>query len=122
VGNIHIRLHGTKFEMVIGRMKAAAFFLLLALIGCPAAAAPLPDVERPNFAMSNEVIASLDATIDHLRAAEKNVPESWQIGRALDNCKDVRRTIAQWPDVGAYDPRGAERLWNDCQSTYRAVR
>jgi len=103
------------------RIKAA-IFLLVALTSCPAGAERLPDVERPNFALSNEVIASLDAMIDHLQAAKKNVPASWQIGRALDNCKYVRRTIAQWPDVGAYDPRGAQRFWDDCQNTYRAVR
>ena len=108
--------------MVIGSMQGAACFLLLALIGCAAAAGSLPDVERPNFANSKEVISSLDATIDHLQAAKKDLPASWQIGRALDNCKDIRRTIAQWPDVGAYNPRGAEQLWNNCQNTYRAVR
>jgi hypothetical protein len=95
--------------------------LLLPLIPFSAAAATLPDVERPDFSASREVVASLDAIISKLQAAAKGDPSSWQVGRALGNCQEVRRTVAHWPGVGAYDPRGAERLWKECKSTYDAV-
>jgi hypothetical protein len=103
-------------------MKKITFLLLSALFGYPATAGPLPDVERPDFSVSSEVIASLDSMIGHVQAAAEEGPASWQVGRALGNCKEVRRTVAQWPDVGAYDPRGAERLWQECKRTYDAVR
>jgi hypothetical protein len=87
-----------------------------------AAAASLPEVARPDFSNSGEVVTSLDAIIGNLQATAGDGSASWQVGRALGNCKEVRRTVAQWPDVGAYDPRGAKRLWQDCKRTYDAVR
>jgi len=96
--------------------------LLLPLIPFSAAAATLPDVEMPEFSASREVVASLEAMIGQLQTAAKGGPSSWQIGRALGNCQEVRRTVAHWPGVDAYDPRGAERLWQECKSTYDAVR
>lgn len=96
--------------------------LLLPLISFSAAAATMPEVERPDFSVSRDVVASLDAMIGDLRAAAGGDPSSWQIDRAVGNCQEVRRTVAQWPDVGAYDPRGAERLWKECKTTYDAVR
>lgn len=104
------------------KMKELAFLLFLASFGNSAAAASLPEVGRPDFSRSGEVVASLDSMINHLQAAAKDDPASWQVGRALGNCKVVQRTIAQWPGVGAYDPRGAERLWKECKSTYQAAR
>ena len=103
-------------------MRMLALLLLLAPVSQPAAAAPPPEVARPEFSNSGEVVESLDSMIRHLQAAAEDGPASWQVGRALGNCKEVRRTIAQWPGVGAYDPRGAERLWQECKSTYDAVR
>ncbi|MEQ8229314.1 MAG: hypothetical protein RIA64_14610 [Rhodospirillales bacterium] len=96
--------------------------LLLSLIPVAATAAMLPDVKRPDFSASREVVASLEAMISELRTAAKGAPSSWQVGRALGNCQEVRRTVAHWPSVDAYDPRGAERLWKECKSTYDAVR
>lgn len=84
--------------------------LLLPLIPFTATAATLPDVKRPDFSASQEVVASLEAMISELQTAAKGDPSSWQVGRALGNCQEVRRTVAHWPGVGAYDPRGAERL------------
>ena len=101
-------------------MKKLLF--LLTLLPLTAVAAPLPQVERPDFSVSREVVASLDTMIGDLQAAAAGDPSSWQIGRALGNCQEVRRTIAHWPDVGAYDATGAERLWQECKSTYDAVR
>lgn len=104
-------------------LASVSLMLALAPLGMSAAAATLPQVERPNFSAGPEVIASLDAMIARLQAAAEADPSSWQAGRALGNCKEVRRTIAQWPDIGAaYSPRGAERLWSECKSTYEAVR
>jgi hypothetical protein len=103
-------------------MQKIALLLLLAPLSHPATAASPPDVERPDFSVSSEVVESLDSMIGHLQAAAEDGPASWQVGRALGNCKEVRRTVAQWPGVGAYDPRGAERLWQECKSTYDAVR
>ena len=94
--------------------------LILPLIA--AAAASLPEVARPDFSNSGEVVTSLDAIIGNLQAAAKDGSAPWQVGRALGNCKEVRRTVAQWPGVGAYDPHGAERLWQECKHTYDAVR
>src|SRR3546814_16944963 len=51
-----------------------------------------------------------------------DLASSWQVDRALGNCREVRRTVAHWPGIGAYDPQGAERLWQECKSTYDAVR
>ena len=99
-------------------MKSVALILSLTT----AAAASLPEVARPDFSNSGDVISSLDSMIGHLQAAIEDGPASWQVGRALGNCKEVRRTVAQWPGVGAYDPRGAEQLWEECKSTYDAVR
>ena len=96
--------------------------LLLPLIPFSAAAATLPQIERPDFSASQAVVASLDAIISELQTAAKGDPSSWQVGRALGNCQEVRRTVAHWPGIGAYDPRGAERLWKECKSTYDAVR
>ena len=103
-------------------MKKITFLLLSASFAYPAAAGSLPDVERPDFSVSSEVVTSLDSMIGRLEAAAEDGPSSWQVGRALGNCKEVRRTVAQWPGVGAYDARGAERLWEECKSTYDAVR
>jgi hypothetical protein len=99
-------------------MKSIALILSLTT----AAAASLPEVARPDFSNSGEVVSSLDSIIRNLQAAAEGGPASWQVGRALGNCKEVQRTVAQWPWVGAYDPRGAERLWQECKSTYDAVR
>ena len=99
-------------------MKSVALVLSLTT----AAAASLPEVERPDFSNSGEVVSSLDSIIGRLQAAAGDGPASWQVGRALGNCKEVRRTVAQWPWVGAYDPDGAERLWQECKNTYDAVR
>jgi hypothetical protein len=99
-------------------MKRIALILSLATV----AAAALPEVARPDFSNSGDVVSSLDSMIGHLEAAAGDAPASWQVGRALGNCKEVRRTVAQWPGVGAYDPRGAERLWQECKRTYDAVR
>ena len=99
-------------------MRSVALILSLTA----AAAVSLPEVARPDFSDSGEVVSSLDAIIGNLQAAVGDGSTSWQVGRALGNCKEVRRTVAQWPDVGAYDPRGAERLWQECKRTYDAVR
>lgn len=96
--------------------------LLLTLLPLTAVAATLPQADKPNFSAGRDVVASLDAMIDNLEAAAADNPSSWQIGRALGNCQEVRRTVAHWPGVGAYDPQGAERLWQECKSTYDAVR
>ena len=103
-------------------MQKIALLLLLAPLSHPVAAAPPPEVERPDFSVSSEVVTSLDSMIGHLQAAAEDGTASWQVGRALGNCKEVRRTVAQWPGVAAYDPSGAERLWQECKSTYDAVR
>lgn len=95
---------------------------LLTLLPLTAAAATLPQVERPDFSVSQDVVASLDAMIDDLEAAAAGDASSWQVDRALGNCQEVRRTVAHWPGVGAYDARAAERLWQECKSTYDAVR
>lgn len=102
-------------------MKRAILLLSCALFAKSAEANTLPEVNRPDFSTSSAVIASLDSMIANLEEEEKN-HSSWQVGRALGNCGEARHIIAQWPDVGAYDPRGAERLWRDCKSTYGAVR
>ena len=99
-------------------MKGIALILSLTT----AAAAALPEVARPKFSNSGQVVSSLDAIIGNLQAAAGDGSASWQVGRALGNCKEVRRTVAQWPGVGAYDPHGAERLWQECKRTYDAVR
>ena len=99
-------------------MKSVALILSLTA----AAAASLPEIAKPDFSNSGEVVSSLDSLIGNLQAAAGDGPTSWQVGRALGNCKEVRRTVAQWPGVGAYDARGAERLWQECKSTYDAVR
>src|SRR3546814_18002747 len=101
-------------------MKNLSF--LLTLLPFTAAAATLPQVERPDFSVSQEVVASLDAMIGDLQAAAADDASSWQVDRALGNCREVRRTVAHWPGIGAYDPQGAERLWQECKSTYDAVR
>jgi len=98
------------------------FALLSLLVPAVATAAPLPDVAKPDFSTSREVVASLDTMISELQAAAEGGPSSWQIGRALVNCQEARRTVAHWPGLGAYDPNGAERLWQECKSTYDAVR
>ncbi|MGH6833834.1 MAG: hypothetical protein ACRECM_12590 [Methyloceanibacter sp.] len=95
--------------------------LSLVLFAEPAEANTLPEVKRPDFSTSSAVIASLDGMIAALEE-EAKIHSSWQVGRALGNCREARQIIAQWPDVGAYSPRGAERLWRDCRSTYGAVR
>jgi hypothetical protein len=99
-------------------MRSVALILSLTT----AAAAALPEVARPDFSNSGEVVSSLDAIIGNLQATAGDGPASWRVGRALGNCKEVRRTVAQWPGVGAYDPHGAERLWQECKRTYDAVR
>lgn len=71
-------------------MKRFAFLSLL--VPAMATAAPLPDVARPDFATSREVVASFDAMISKLQAAVESSPSSWQAGRALGNCKEARRT------------------------------
>jgi hypothetical protein len=103
-------------------MKSLALILSLVAFSSSATAASLPEVERPDFSDSSGVVTSLDSMIGHLEAAAEDGPSSWQVGRALGNCKEVRRTVAQWPGVSAYDARGAERLWQECKSTYDAVR
>lgn len=105
-------------------MRHAGLLLMFLLtpVNAVSAAEILPEAKRPDFSVSRDVITRLEAIISRLEAAEKNDPSSWQIGRALGNCKEVHRTIAQWPGVGAYDPRGAERLWKECKSTYDAAR
>lgn len=102
-------------------MRQAVLLLPFVLFASSAQANALLEVDRPDFSTSAEVIASLDAMIASLEEKEK-ADASWQVGRALGNCREARSIIAQWPDVAAYDARGAERLWRECKSTYGAVR
>ncbi len=59
-------------------MKRLAFLSLL--VPAMATAAPLPDVARPDFATSREVVTSFDAMISKLQAAVESSPSSWQVG------------------------------------------
>src|SRR3546814_4403587 len=98
-------------------MKNLSF--LLTLLPFTAAAATLPQVERPDFSVSQEVVASLDAMIGDLQAAAADDASSWQVDRALGNCREVRRTVAHWPGIGAYDPQEIGRAQSELQSLMR---
>src|SRR3546814_12771316 len=101
-------------------MKNLSF--LLTLLPFTAAAATLPQVERPDFSVSQEVVARLDAMIGDLQEAAADDASSWQVDRALGNCRDVRRTVAPWPGIGDQDPKSTGQRCAECKRHNDPVR
>lgn len=82
--------------------------------------AQLPDVEAPDFAEADAVLASVEGMIDSMEAVKD--AEGWRALRAIDECETVEDMIEDKVTAAAYDAESGERVWSLCHKRYEGLK